>query len=347
MAKFIKYAIGLDIGKEKYDACLAVIDEDQKVNIKSSKSGLANTVKGFKELLLWVEKHLQNDIPKLFCMEATGIYHEQLAWFLHQQGYMVSVLVPNKARYYMRSIGMKSKDDKIDAKGLAMMAAQQSLKQWRPISNEIYELRQLTRYYQQLQKHRTMLRNQCQAIILARSENDIITKGLKDLMESVDVQITEITGAIKLTLMKDLLLWKKVEYINSVKGLGIISIATVIAETDGFALFENRAQLVSYCGYDVVRNQSGKRVGGTKISKKGNSHIRRILFMPAFSVVRYRINPFVNLYERVFEKTRIKMKAYVAVQRKLLILIYVLWKREEVFKPQMHPEMETRLLSFR
>jgi transposase len=56
-----------------------------------------------------------------------------------------------------------------------------------------------------------------------------------------------------------------------------MSAVTVIAETNGFTLFENSKQLVSYAGYDVVENQSGKRVGKTSISKKGNYRIRRII----------------------------------------------------------------------
>jgi transposase len=343
MAKVLKYAIGLDIAKDKFDACLAVIDEVQNVTIKSTKAAVPNSGKGFNELLVWVKKHFKSNLPVIFCMEATGIYYEQLAWFLYQQKLPVSVLVPHKARYYMRSLGIKSKDDKVDAKGLATMAAQQSLKEWKPFSNQIYELRQLTRFYQQLQNTRTMLRNQLQTMICGRLENDKVADGLKILIRSTEDQIKEIGLEIEVSLKKDSTLWKKIENINTVKGLGIISTATIIAETDGFTLFENQAQLVSYAGYDVIRDQSGKRTGKTKISKMGNSHIRRILFMPAFSVVKYNIDPFADLYERVYNRTMIKMKAYVAVQRKLLILIYTLWKKNEKY----NPEMAARSLSFR
>jgi transposase len=346
MAKVLKYAVGLDIAKDKFDACLAVIDEVQKVTIKSSRSSLSNSVRGFNELLSWVGKYFANDIPKVFCMEATGIYYEQLAWFLYQKGYSISVLVPSKARHYMRSVGIKSKDDRADAKGLATMAAQQSLKEWKPASNQIYELRQLTRCYQQLQETRTLLRNQLQAMSCGRLENQQVSNTLTELIRSTEEQIDKIRAAIEVSLRKDPVLWQKVENINTVKGLGLISIATVIAETDGFTLFENQAQLVCYSGYDVVRNQSGKRVGKTKISKMGNSHIRRILFMPAFNVVKYNVLPFTHLYQRVHNRTVIKMKGYVAVQRKLLILIYTLWKKNEKFNPNLYPEKEARLLSF-
>jgi hypothetical protein len=83
----------------------------------------------------------------------------------------------------------------------------------------------------------------------------------------------------------------------------------------------------------VVENQSGDHVGKTKISKKGNSHIRRILHMPALNVVTYEVKPFADLYQRVFSRTGIKMKGYVAVQKKLLTMMYTLWKRNELFEP--------------
>jgi len=100
----------------------------------------------------------------------------------------------------------------------------------------------------------------------------------------------------------------------------------IVAETNGFTAFENIAQLVSYAGYDVVENQSGKR-SGKKISKKGNHRIRRYLHFPAFNMIKYEVAPFKNLYERVYEKSKIKMKAYTAVQKKLLEYVYALEKR--------------------
>jgi transposase len=346
MTSSLKYAVGLDMAKNKFDACLASIDEAQKVTIKSSKSGISNTAKGFDELKAWIQKHFTPGIPVVFCLEATGIYYEPLAWYLHQQGDYVAVLLPNKARHYIQSLGIKSKNDKIDAKGLAIMAAQQQLKRWQPLSNQIYRLRQLTRFYQQLQESRTSFRNQLQALEYSRLHNEAVTDPLKEIVSSMEVQIKEISKAIEEALRLDPVLWEKVCNIATIKGLGTISIATVIAETNGFELFENYAQLVSYSGYDIVQNQSGKRVGKTRISKKGNNHIRRILFMPAFGVVRFKVTPFFNLYNRVYERTRLKMKAYTAVQRKLLILIYTLWKKNEAFRPDFHPETQARLLSF-
>jgi transposase len=118
----------------------------------------------------------------------------------------------------------------------------------------------------------------------------------------------------------------------------LLTAATIIAETNGFALFNNQKQLTSYAGYDVVENQSGKRTGKTRISKQGNSHIRRILHMPAFTAVRKNVPVCKALHERLTAKGKKKMVAYVAVQKKLLLLIYTLWKKNEAWKQSYYAE---------
>ena len=107
---------------------------------------------------------------------------------------------------------------------------------------------------------------------------------------------------------------------------------TVVAETNGFDLIENKGQLVSYAGYDVVENQSGISLKGkTRISKKGNSHIRNALYFPALSAAKYEPK-LQNIYQRILEKNpKVKMIGAVAVQRKLLVLIYTLYKKNEPY----------------
>ena len=117
--------------------------------------------------------------------------------------------------------------------------------------------------------------------------------------------------------------------------------ATILAETNGFSLFKNIPQLVSYAGYDVVENQSGNRAGKTRISKKGNGRIRRVLHLPAFNLIRYEVGSFKTFFERILSKHNQKMKAYVAVQRKLLVLIYTLWKKNQEYKPHLQNQEKT------
>ena len=58
------------------------------------------------------------------------------------------------------------------------------------------------------------------------------------------------------------------------------------------------------------------------------------MFMPAFTVVRFKEPAMKELYERVYEKTKIKMKGYLAIQRKLLCLMYTFWKTDQVYDPK-------------
>jgi transposase len=272
-------------------------------------------------------------------MEATGVYYENLAWHLHQKGSFISVILPNKARKYMQSLGIKSKTDKIDAKGLAQMGAQQQLKPWKPVSEQLMQLRHLTRHLESLQRLSTLFSNQAHALEHSRVSSKLVKKQLRQSQKSVERQVDEVKAAVIALIEKDAQLHPRIKNICKIKGVAVLTVAVIVAETNGFATFENQRQLVSYAGYDVVENQSGKHVGKTKISKKGNSHIRRALHMPALSVVRYEQHPFVDLYNRVYERSKIKMKGYVAVQKKLLTIIYALWKKNAAFEENYQPKM--------
>lgn len=327
----LKYSIGLDVSSKKINVCICVIDTQQKVGVKSS-TVISNTLAGFKDLHTWIQKHYKDkSIPLVICMEATGIYYENCALFLFQKGYCVSIILPNKAKKYIQALGLKSKNDTIDAKGLAQMGAEQSLAVWQPLGEYFYTLRMLTRQHQNLQEQKTVVKNQLHANEHAMHRNKAIEKQFEKLIELLDKQIEEIDKHIKEHIDSNKDVRQKVENICKIKGVGILSVAVIIAETNGFILFENTGQLVSYAGYDVIENQSGKHTGKTKISKKGNSRIRRALFMPAFGVIRCKQKPFLQLFERTLEKHKIKMKSYVAVQKKLLTTIYALWKKNEEF----------------
>jgi transposase len=342
---FIKYSVGNDISKEKFDSCISLIDSQQKVSIIATRS-FSNIPSGFKSFEMWVSQKCKHDIPIVFLMEATGVYYEQFAWFLHKANKSVSVVLPSRAKKYLQSLGFKSKNDKIDAKGLSQMGAQQRIEEWRPPTSEILQLRSITRHRQALQETRTRLNNQLEGHKYAEHVNNEVVSHLEQLIETIDKQIKQTEKMIKEAVKKDDNMYRKISNITQIKGVGVVTAATVIAETGGFHMIKNQRQLVSYAGYDVVENQSGNRIGKTKISKKGNSRIRRILHLPSFSVVKNGELQFANLYQRVFERTKIKMKGYVAVQRKLLILIYTLWRKDEIYNVE-HPEMQSRSLSFR
>lgn len=160
----LKYSVGLDISSKKVNGCLSIIDDNQKVIIKSSLVFL-NTLAGFKVLEDWILKnHKEKELPLVICMEATGIYHENCALYLSEKHHNVSIILPNKAKHYLISLGLKSKNDTIDAKGLSRMGAEQCLDAWKPMGKFFYQLRQYTRQYQNLQEQKTVINNQLHAL---------------------------------------------------------------------------------------------------------------------------------------------------------------------------------------
>jgi transposase len=327
----LKFSVGLDASSKKVDSCISTIDFTQKVKVKSS-CNIDNSKVGFAKLVQWIKKWTANQaVPVVVCMEATGVYHEHLAYYLDEAGFRVSIVLPNKSKKYLQSLGLKSKNDKMDAKGLAQMGAEQNLPKWtRP--DEIYvQLRALTRQYQSIQEQITAEKNKLHAEEHSACSNKQVIRQIREFIRFMDKQKSVMEQAIKETVQKNEELKTKVKNISTVRGLSTLSIATVIAETNGFQLFINYKQLVSYAGYDVVENQSGARSGKTKISKKGNSRIRRILHMPSIIAKGSEGTVFKSLYDRVYQKTGIKMKAIVAVQKKLLLTIYYLWKKNEPF----------------
>ena len=214
------------------------------------------------------------------------------------------------------------------------MGAERNLTLWTPPNEQLMDLRSLSRHKNRLKKSKTVFNNRLHAQQHSARPNNLVISQLRGQVKLIDKQIEATEKAIDKVLEQKSDLSEKINNIaDSIKGLGKATVAAVIAETNGFELMRSQGQLVSYAGYDIVQNQSGNRSGTTKISKKGNAHIRCALHFPALNVVRWNVDVFANLYNRVYDRTKIKMKGYTAVQRKLLCIIYTLWKKDKIFDP--------------
>ncbi len=330
-ATLLKTGCGIDIAKDKFDCCLSSIDTSQQVRILA-QSSFPNTLPGFKALITWAENKRPAGTPLAFLMEATGIYYEQLAWYLHNNDYPLSVVLPNKAKKYKESLGLKSKTDKIDAQALAAMCCERAHTLWEPVSKKIWGLRVLTRQIESLCAAKTVASNQLCALRCGMYRDEAIEQMLERQIALYGQHKKELHTRVEELIDSDPELKSRFEKLLTIKGLGIQTLAVIVAETNGFAGFRSGGQLVSYGGYDVVENQSGNHRGKSRISKKGNAHIRRALFFAAFNMVRYKVGGLDVFYDRIYGRSLIKMKAYVAVQKKLLCLIYALWKKDEVYE---------------
>jgi len=328
-----KYCIGIDVDKTTFKVCLLFRSVELKKKVKGSKT-FSNDLDGYQLFVQWTAKHAKaENVSQSYVMEATGVYHEPLAYFLHDRKEVVHIVLPLKSKRYLQSLGFRSKTDKIDAKGLAMMGCEQELYRWQPASTQLLCLRSLTRQIEGLHRAKTSFSNQLEGAVHAAVVDPLVIKSIEKMIQTIKNEIAKLEKKVKKVIESDEVLSQKYALIKPLKGVAIMSFAVVVAETNGFALFKNQRQLVCYAGYDVVENQSGQRSGKTRISKKGNSHIRRILHMSSLSAVSNKVATLKNLHERVVDRTGIKMKGYVAVQRKLLVLIYSLWKNDTPFDP--------------
>jgi transposase len=327
---FVQISIGIDIAKDDFKACIMGRLADKQCKVIASHT-FTNQSKSFPVFWNWVNKHTEKfGLEAEFLMEATGVYHENLAWSLYEKQALVVIVLPNQAKAFFRSEGFKSKNDKIDAQGLAKMSLSKALKRWTPISPVLHRLRTQTRHHTSLQKELNRVENQLHALLHSHAPDKLVQKLLEKNIAFLSQQVAQIRESIEGIVQEDAVFYKRLRHLTTIYGVGLLTAAVVVAETGGFELFSSQAQLVSFAGYDVAENQSGTHQGKGRISKKGNTHIRRILFMPAFNAVKTQ-GICRDLYFRVFERTKIKMKAYVAVQRKLLCLMYTLWKKEEDF----------------
>ncbi len=332
--RYIRFGVGLDVSEADLEAALAVMDSHGELKTVARRS-FANRPGGFKALQRWLSKQgLSTDRAGVILLEATGVYYEQCALALQQAGWEVSVTLANKAKRYMQALGLRSKTDRIDAGGLAMMAAGMPQQSWRPLDEFWFLLRGLTRQHQSLQELRTQLGNQLHAHTKSIYSVALVEHQLKTTLAGIERQLKELEGAITAHLQGNAEVWRNVQQLTSIKGVGVLCVAVVLAETNGFGLIANARQLISYAGYDVVENQSGSRRGKTRISKKGNGRIRRILHMPALNAVRFQGGVFADLFERTYARHGVKMKSYVAVQKKLLTILYSLWNTEQAFDPE-------------
>ena len=136
---------------------------------------------------------------------------------------------------------------------------------------------------------------------------------------------------------------KEVQNISTIPGVGELTAVTVLAETNGFELIRNKKQLTSYAGLDVIEKTSGTSIKGkTRISKKGNRNLRKAMHLPALTAIKH-VDVYRELYARLVSKNGIKMKGIVAVQRKILELIYVIHKNRTVFEQDYELSKRERL----
>lgn len=333
MPSLIKHVVGIDISMNTFDACFGSIDSEQNIKLSSTKS-FKNGPKGFDELLKWALILKDSLTPIWFVMEATGIYYENLAYYLNEQEHLVNIVLPTKTKHYKQTTEIKSKNDKIDAQSITCFGLEKQLDEWNIPDAKMRIIKELSREHEALNDQASQIKNQIHAKKNSYKPNESTLNRLKQHLLILENQQKEIVKELKEIISQIQELNEKIELIeNSLKGVGFMTLVKIIAETNGFACIRNAKQLTSYAGLDIVENQSGTKNGKTRISSKGNSHLRRCLYMPAMCVVRFT-DSFRVFYKRLCQKNKNGKVALTAVMRKLLTIIYSLWKNKVAFDPE-------------
>jgi transposase len=119
MKKIIKQVVGIDVAQKELVVSLSRMDEQITVEIFAHKV-FANNPKGFTALMGWVEKLTDAQVYLSYVMEATGVYHERLAYFLEEKGQAVSIVLPSKISNYARTLDVKTVTDKTASEAIAV-----------------------------------------------------------------------------------------------------------------------------------------------------------------------------------------------------------------------------------
>lgn len=331
--QFIQYGVGIDVSKKELVVYFLGKTSEELIKVRGSRK-FPNTPSGISKLLDWIEKYRKDQTLGLrIYLEATGVYHEQVLFSLYEASYSVSLLLGKRVKAYRKSMGEDSKNDEKDGYMLAHMALSSSRRLWQPVSEKILQIRGLLRHRRSLINSRVAFQNRLHALSFSMHPSALVKDSLTDLIAQMNLQIAHIEKEAIALAKEDHELYQKLILItDSLTGLGILTMLEVISETNGFSEIKSINQLIKYAGYDIVENQSGKRAGKTRISKQGNARLRTAMYMPGMSIIRYKVEPFYQLYLRVVKRNpKVKKKAMVAVQRKLLALIYTLWKNNEAF----------------
>jgi transposase len=150
---------------------------------------------------------------------------------------------------------------------------------------------------------------------------------LVHLQERAEEMTKLMTAMCKASMLQDL------EIVMSIKGIGIRTAVPFLAEVGDIKNYSCYKKLIAFAGLDPSVRQSGKFVGQSKISKRGNRHLRRVLYIMASRAVEH--NSFFRAYSTKRKKEGMSpQKTLFAVAHKLIRIIYAMLTHKTYFNPK-------------
>lgn len=322
----VKSKLGVDISKAKFDVALLL--EGKKYRSKV----FSNDPPGFQALLEWIGSNVTGGQHNVHaCMEATGIYHENLALFLHDQGIGVSVVNPLLVKRFVESEGIRSKTDSADAKALARYADRTQPELWQAPSHAVRKLQALVARLQILKEMRQAESNRLDVA------HDAVRPSLMEIISQLDANIEQVRSQIHQTIDDDPDLKSRRGLLQSIPGLGDKTIPQLLAYIGRPERFKTVKALIAYAGLAPLIQQSGSSLNKRRGTHPlGNQALRHALYFPA--MVAGKHNPVIaKFWQRLAAQNKPGKVIVVACMHKLLAIAYGVLKSGKPFDPGHAP----------
>jgi len=308
--------LGIDVGKADFH-CALLSDGRSKPN------SFPNSQKGFERLRSWLRNRGVDRVHA--CLEATGGWSEELALFLQEQGHAVSLVNPMAIKSFGQSELSRTKTDKADAALIARYCGAMQPRLWEPPSPSQRRLQRLGRRRTALVEMRTQEHNRLEGPGIAE-----VRESLEKSIAFLERQIADIDREIASVINDDPDLRNKRDLLESIPGIGERVASTLLGELPQITEFRNGKALAAFVGLCPREFRSGSSVSTSWLSKVGNPHVRRVLYMPAITAMR--CNPIlVDFSARLRARGKRNKQIIAAVMRRMLVIAYGVLKSGRPF----------------
>lgn len=297
---------------------------------EAERTRFANRSSDHRRLRRWIERQA----PARVCLEATGNYSLDVALALHAAKRIeVMVVNPRASKSFGEALQVRSRDDDSDAAGLAEYAARMPFVAWVPPSPACLALRQLTREAVALSDDLTAAKNRYHAASATQLSCKALLGSMRRHIAAIEARIDEIEQAGLELVAQDDKLKADLALIVTVSGFAQRSALRVLGELACRSEPLEPRQIVAFAGLDVITHSSGASVEhAPHISKRGNAHLRRAVYMPA--LVAIRCEPLAGaFYRRLLGRGLKPLQAITAVMRKLLHAISAVLRHRTAYDP--------------
>jgi len=311
-------SVGIDVAKAKIDVCILWSTSETKTKQFPNK-----TQKDMEKLIAWLKKHdIQTNTS--IVVESTGSYHWLSCLLLSENGFRVHLINPLITKRYERSSIRGAKTDTVDAKRLAEIGIIEADLPLFFDSRESLSARKYHSLYAKIQKIKQKL-SQSYKEAIQSAETIGISLNLdiiKDCLKHIDETLKILKKIIE-TNMSEM-----AETLAEVKGISKFQ-ASVLCNAVAGKTFQNKNQLIAFFGLDVRKKESGTWRGREKLSKRGNSFYRMILFQLGWSLSRNN-ELFGEYYQRLRDQEKHYFTCIIATARKFLRFFFAHYLKPKI-----------------